>query len=70
MVGGLEGGVKRTLTLGSKKHFFENVQNLIKHRLGGVRSKLKTNNRLLFRNKFLFLVNFYTSSIVVASQRP
>jgi hypothetical protein len=49
---------------GQKKIFFENAQNFIKHRLVGVRRKLKTDNRLLFRNKFLFLVN---SSIVVAS---
>jgi hypothetical protein len=51
----------------SKKQFFLTAKNFIKHRLGGVRGKLKADNRLLFRNKFLFLVNFYTSSIVVAS---
>jgi hypothetical protein len=68
LVGG-GGGVKRTSPCGQrpKKHFFENAQDFIKHRLGGVRGKLKTDNRLLFRNKFLFLINFYTSSIVVAS---
>ncbi len=55
------------LCQGQKNIFLENAQNFIKHRLGGVRGKLKTDNRLLFRNKFLFLVNFYTSSIVVAS---
>jgi hypothetical protein len=43
---------------GQKNIFFENAQNFIKHRLGGVRGKLKIDNRLLFRNKFLFLVNF------------